>query len=889
MKPGDLIQLKEGTLGLNGSDLYAIYLDRVKESGSYHVVIHTTNGNKQVNKDRVHRTVLKARVDDPENMTKSQLDERLTQLVTQVSTKKRPERRQDLDELDDRRLWELIVNDAPDTFTPTDAAQLLLDDPTQEDINEVRTVLQTCQQDGVGYFERAPGKGERYTAYTVDEIKNVRQAIEGLRHLRNKLIQLEELPPEEEGEEPRTILKSIHPDEANLDEEDEEHLRIIQDQMTDFLLYDTDRGKIGLADTPIHTLDGFILNRFCRFLAYDWLGTRGTTISGAYARFLLETDRIDHREANHIIARRHINLSEFFQEDYPQRALNAADRLPEKIPPDWATHREDLQHLETYTIDPPTAKDFDDAISLEHDGDDTLLYVHIADVAQYVETASTIDWEARSRGTSVYLPTGVLPMLPPKLSEDLCSLREGEPRPAMTVKMRVNPQGEVTDADIQETIIQVDQNLAYDDALDAIDNDQDPYASLHDLATRMRKQRQALELDTSELRVNIRAEAIDPTQKKGNRATRLIEQFMVAANEAVARFLTEHEAPTPYRCHPLPDQASVDTFNRQMEIIDQPIHIELPEIDDEEDEEEGQDFMSALQEGKVELVGGGFIPENEDEEDDDEEETDTSPVATMKGLVDLDEEDRTAYLEPFNDALAKIEDLTDERLQSIIRLKVLGCMGRALYTPANIGHFGLGSTCYLHFTSPIRRYPDLVTHRQIKAILRAQDTDDIEYPHSEDELADLCPKNTDQSIEAEQLERDLVAVAMSFDALGDHWQGEQDALVNGITKGGIFLSLPRGLEARLATSDIPGGPWEVDEDNAMLFKGTQDNEDPDQAILDEILEHGWREVYDESLDEMVNVRMRLGDHVPVRIKNVDLAMGQVSAKLSAPEAQEEER
>ncbi len=883
MKPGDVIQLKEGTLGLSGSDLYAIYLDRVKEHGNYHVVLHTAKGRKQIAKDRVHKTVLKARVDDPQEMSDSKLEARRTQLVSSLDEESSQEggRRHDLDELDDRRLWELIVNEAPDTFTPDEAAQILLEDPTQDDVATVREALRSCQQEGVGYFERAEGKGERYTAYSVDEIKAVRRDIDGLRHVRNKLIELEEIPSEEEGEEPRTVIRSKHPSEVSLDEEDQRRLALIHEQMIDFVLHDTDRGQVGLAETRLHTLDGFILQRFCRFLAYDWLGTRSTTISGAFLRFLLETDRLDLREANDLVAKRHINLSQHFQEDYPQRSLNQAQRLPDEIPDEWKDDREDLTHLETYTIDPATAEDFDDAISLEQDGDDALLYVHIADVAQYVEPTSTIDWEARSRGTSVYLPTDVLPMLPPRLSEDLCSLREGQPRPAVTVRLRVDPDGRVQDADLMESIVEVDANQAYEHANEAIEEGREPYASLHELAERMRENRNALELDTSELRVNIRTEEIDPTQKSATRSTRLIEQFMVAANEAVARFLTEHDAPTPYRCHPLPDQASVDTFNKQMAAMEQPYSIQLPELEDEEgDEDEGEELMKALEGGKVELVGGGFIAEDEDEEEDDEDEEPGIPAATMNGLADLDEEDREAYLEPFQDTLSRLDEVDDEDLQRLVRMKLLGCMGRAFYTPANIGHFGLGSTCYLHFTSPIRRYPDLVVHRQLKTLLRAEDPEDAAPPHDRDELVDLCEKNTDQSQEAEQLERDLTAVAMSFDALGEHWQGQQPGLVNGITKGGVFLSLPRGLEARLATSDIPGGPWDVDDANAKLFKGERDATGPDDVILEEILEHGWREVYDEDLDEMVHVRMRLGDRLPVRINSIDLAEGQVSVKLA---------
>jgi len=898
VKPGDVVELKDGTLGLSGSDLYAIYLDRVKVSGNYHVQVHTVHGIKQVGRDRVHRTVLKARVDDPVEMDDAERDARLEQLVREIETEDEDtevERRHDLDELDDRRLWELIVNDADGSFTPEDAARLLVGKPDEEDVADVREALSSCQAEGVGYFERAEGRGERYAAYDVDEIKAVRREIEGLRAVRNNLIQVEEVEPEDEDLEPYTEIHALHPDEAGLDDEDERRLDLIADQMRDFVLHDRDRGQVGLADTPIHTLDGFVLQRFCRFFAFDWVGEDAGSISGAFVRFLVETDLHDVREANDLVAKRHVNLAEHATWEYPDRALKAAQRLPDGIPDAWREHRRDLTHLETYTIDPPSAEDFDDAVSLERDGDDRLLYVHIADVAQYVEPRSTVDWEARSRGTSVYLPTDVLPMLPPRLAEDLCSLRAGAPRPAFTARLRVDPDGHVTEHEVFESVVEVDGNRSYDEANRAIDAGEPPERDLHALAQDMRSHRESLELATGELRVEIAREGVDPTRKTASPSTRLIEQFMVAANEAVGETLTEADVPVPYRCHPLPERGGVEEFNKQMRALELDLGLQLPEFDDEEaDEDEGQELMDALEGGKVELVEGGFISDEEDgDEPGDEEPEEAGPAAHLDGLADYDEDQREAWLAPFHEALDQVHALEDDALEHLVHLKLLGCLGRALYTPANIGHFGLASTCYLHFTSPIRRYPDLVTHRQLKWHLRRDREADDAYtgedpPHDAEELETLCPKNTDQSVEAEQLERDLIAVAMAFDALEDHWEGRQTGLVNGITKGGVFLSLPRGLEARLATSDIPGGPWEVDEAGAKLFKGERDPGGPDEELLDEILEVGWREVYDEDLGEAVQVRLRLGDRVPVRLSGVDLASGQVSVRLAGTQDDEDD-
>jgi exoribonuclease R len=890
VKPGDVLQLKEGTLGLSeASDLYAIYLDRVKRGSNYLVVAHTVEGEKEISRDKVKEVALKARVDDPSSMSSNQLDDRLRQLVNDIESGGEAdtsiERRHSIDELDDRRLWELIVNDLDGSFTPEDAARMIFEGPESDDVAQVRDALQSCQQEGVGYFERAEGRGERYQAYTVEEIKSARRAIEGIRKLRNELIQVEEVEDPETGE-PETLIHSLHPDEAELEAADRERLATVADQMVDFVLHDRDRGQVGLADTPIHTLDGFILNRFCRFLAYDWLGTQDTSISGAYVRFLLGTDLLDTHEANELVARRHVNLSEHFAWEYPQRPERQANRRELELDDDERARRTDLTHLETYTIDPTDAEDFDDAVSLVEDGDEDLLYVHIADVSHYVERGSALDFEARGRGTSAYLPTRVLPMLPPKLSEDLCSLREGEPRCAMTAKMRIDAEGRVVDSEVMEAIVEVDANHAYEHADRAIEAGEDPFACLHELAQRMSDQRMGLELETDELKVEIGRGGVDPDIKTGTQATKLIERFMVAANEAVARKLADNDVPAPYRCHPLPERSGVDRFNRQMRVMEQPIEIELPELeDDEEDEAEGDqdadELMDALEGGgSVELVDGGFVSDEEDDEEDEEgEDASASPSAGMTGLASLDEEGREAWLAPFQQALGSIEDLGDDRVRKLVHLKMLGCLGRAFYTPDNIGHFGLGSQRYLHFTSPIRRYPDLLTHRQIKWLIRSEEerADPEEPPHSDEELIDLCPRASDQGEEAEQLERDLIAVAMAFDTLVDEETRSGTGLVNGLTKGGVFLTLERGREARLPTSDIPGGPWDVDDAGAKLYKG--EIESPEE-LTEEAQEGDWREMEDPDTGELVHVRLRLGDRVPVEVSSIDLATGQVAVKLA---------
>ncbi|HWG90156.1 MAG TPA: RNB domain-containing ribonuclease, partial [Candidatus Thermoplasmatota archaeon] len=202
----------------------------------------------------------------------------------------------------------------------------------------------------------------------------------------------------------------------------------------------------------------------------------------------------------------------------------------------------------------------------------------------------------------------------------------------------------------------------------------------------------------------------------------------------------------------------------------------------------------------------------------------------------------------------------------------LGCMGRALYTTRNIGHFGLGSECYCHFTSPIRRYPDLIVHRQLRWVLRGKQGD---MPHSHEGLDILAVHCSEQGSAAEGLERSVVDSAMVFISRDGSWEGVQPGQVNGITKGSVFLSLPRGLEARVASSDVPGGPYDVDEYDSMLFVGSASRTE----VQEEVTAKNWRELYNEARGEVVRVRLRLGDEVPVTIAGRDYVDGRVAAKL----------
>jgi ribonuclease R len=464
-------------------------------------------------------------------------------------------------------------------------------------------------------------------------------------------------------------------------------------------------------------------------------------------------------------------------------------------------------------------------------------------------------------------------MLPPRLSNDLCSLEEGKDRYALTVRMEYDADGRLVEERAMESIVRVTGNVTYAQAQEGIDRGgSDEFARMRAFADRLEAHRRGLAIETSERRVHVTPDNVEHVEKMGTPATRMIETFMVAANEAVARILTREGIPLLYRCHPLPDRVRLDRFNGQMATMEVPLRIEPPETeagrDPSQPQSQGLSLLDALKKGgKLELLSGGFA------------EPDASPAAPepaapppIVGLAQLPPERQDAWLAPFRAALAQVGELGDDALRGLVYLKVLGAMGRAFYTPDNFGHFGLGSTCYCHFTSPIRRYPDLVVHRQLRWLLRGRQGP---LPHDRASLDVLAAHTSDQSMAAEAAERGVVDSALVFASRGARWAGPQRALVVGVTKGGAFFSLEGGLEARVATSDIPGGPYSVDEHDSRLFVGEHERAE----LAGEVTARNWRELVDPETEEVELVRLRLGDRATVEIKARDYAEGRVAAKL----------
>lgn len=910
MKPGDLVEFKAGLFGIAPPKNLGIYLERVKRKGSFFVVLHTVKGQREIKPENVTgRKLAGARVEPP--FDEAELSSRLDAFVKEFSDPAKKEKPTLAPgEMNDRALWNKVWEHGPQS--PQEMAErfFVSNESKKTEIEQVRNALANCARPGVGYFEREPanaflrtrerdgsdereravsGRSEVWRPLTLDQYRAILREVEGLNKLRKKLVKVvEDTDPETNWIETRYV--GVRAQDAALDDDDRARLALVARVMASFVHHDRDAGEVGYAGTNTHTIDGNSLFSWVKWLAMDWTQTTRVSLSSTFVQFLIENGVWTLAEALTRIAKRKVAQHASFAWDADPLIERVADRFTEATVAAEAPRRKDLRDLTTWTIDPADARDHDDAISLtESSAEGTrTLWVHIADVSHYVTKDDALDRHAKKRATSVYLPTGVLPMLPHSLSDTLCSLNVGVDRLALTAALSFDRDANLVKEEFFESVVRVTGNVAYEEVLAEVEagNDARGFVTLEAFARELDTKRRGLVLETGERRVRVTGDVLTHAVKQGSRATKMIEVFMVAANEAVARRLTAAGVAIPFRCHPLPDRVSVTRFNAQMRAIELPIEIVLPAAEDApsakasvDAEEGGLSILDQLKKGgKLNLFGqGGMSIEGLDEPEpapDAGEAPAPAAPPVVKGLAQLTPDEREAWLAPFRAALSKVREIPEERLRDVVYGKTLSCMGRAIYTPRNLGHFGLGSACYCHFTSPIRRYPDLVVHRQLRAVLRGEPP-----PHGAD-LEDLSIHCSEQGGNAESLERGVVDSAMVFASLSGGWDGPQSGIANGITKSGVFLSLPRGLEARLAGSDIPGGPWSVDDADSMLFAGSADRKE----MQEEVTAANWRELYDEEAGEVRRVRVRLGDELLVTIAARDFVDGRVSAKLAGGDA-----
>ncbi|HWG92022.1 MAG TPA: RNB domain-containing ribonuclease, partial [Candidatus Thermoplasmatota archaeon] len=588
MKPGDLVEFKDGLFGIAAPLNFGIYLSRERQGRNYFAILYTVKGRKEVKTDHIKGVRLSAPFSG--DLTDEDLKSRLETLLGEASTQVKQQAAAP-GEINDRDVWRK-VNMLGEALTPEEMAASFYETkaPSKSQVESIRQALLSCQRPGIGYFERAPDRVERWRPLPSLSYRDVKRDIEGYNGLRKKLILIEEVPPEDEWTPPKTVYHGVPLPEAGLTEEDQARLHTIKRAMEDFVLHDRWTGNVGLGGTGVHTIDGFRFLDYLKWLAYDWTGTTRISVSSAFVEFLMRTDLLTPGDALLLVARRKVLGHPDFEWDTPADVLRAADRIPEEVVPEAKVGRVDLTHLRTWTIDPADAKDHDDAISFRENPDGTTtLWVHIADVSHYVEKETTLDHDARKRATSVYLPTGVLPMLPPKLSDGLCSLNEGVDRLALTAILTYNSAGSLVKEEFVEAVIRVTGNVSYEEVLAQIQagDPRNEFVRLEAFARKLDEKRRGLVLETGERRVRIREGQVVHQIKQGNAATKMIEVFMVAANEAVARKLTAESVPLLYRCHPLPDRSSVERFNGQMLTMQLPIEIMLPPPEDVELQDTG--------------------------------------------------------------------------------------------------------------------------------------------------------------------------------------------------------------------------------------------------------------------------------------------------------------
>ncbi len=426
--------------------------------------------------------------------------------------------------------------------------------------------------------------------------------------------------------------------------------------------------------------------------------------------------------------------------EFPEPLTAAASKMPihpteEEIQSEIDLGRRDLRTLQTITIDGEDAKDLDDAISIEKIPDKGFrLYVHIADVSHYVTDQSILDIEARQRATSVYLVDRVIPMLPPRLSNGLCSLNPGVPRLSMTAEMVVDYEGHVIDGSIYESIISSDARTSYKGVYSALyeNKPSDEYIGLlpmlrimrelKDILSTARKSRGSINFDFPETKVNL-DETGRPTDIYAypiNEANGIIEEFMILCNEFVASRYDSMKYPFVYRVHEEPDEIKIREF----------LH-----------------------------------------------------VAKLFGA-------KTGRGKPDSGMLAALmDDIAGKDFEPALSQLLLRSLAKAKYSSQNLGHFGLASDGYCHFTSPIRRYPDLYIHRIIKNDLHHKSKKAYFAKHVEE----VSIHSSEMERNAMEAERASVSQKISeymVRHIGDSFEG----IISGISRGGIFVRLPNTIE-----------------------------------------------------------------------------------------------
>ncbi|WP_026883953.1 ribonuclease R [Clostridium akagii] len=479
-------------------------------------------------------------------------------------------------------------------------------------------------------------------------------------------------------------------------------------------------------------------------------------------------------------------------EEFPQEVLSFAENISETVPEEEYTNRRDLRDIKMVTIDGEDAKDLDDAVSLEKlENGNYHLGVHIADVSHYVREKNPLDNEALERATSVYLIDRVIPMLPKKLSNGICSLNPKVDRLALSCFMEIDKTGKVVDHEIFESVIKTNERMTYTDVTKIIrDKDEETikkYEYLYDdfkamnelfeILNKRRLQRGAIDFDFQESKIilNENGKPIDIQPYERAVANKIIEEFMLICNETVAEHMFWTKLPFVYRVHEEPDTEKLEHFN---------------------------EFVHNL--GYVIKWGSEVHP---------------------KELQKI------------------IEEVKGKKEETVVSTLLLRSLKQARYSPECVGHFGLAAKYYCHFTSPIRRYPDLMIHRIIKEHLHGK----IDEKRNK-KLIGIVDFASVQSSEmervAQQAERevdDLKKAEYMLDKIGKEYSG----IISSVTNFGIFIELPNTVEGLVHISELSDDYYVFDDKHLCLIGERS------------------KKIY------------RLGDEVNIRVEKIDMASHEI--------------
>ena len=450
---------------------------------------------------------------------------------------------------------------------------------------------------------------------------------------------------------------------------------------------------------------------------------------------------------------------------FTDEVMEEVNALPSEVLDSDRKGRKDLTDMTIFTIDGDDTKDIDDAISISKKGENYILGVHIADVSYYVKEGTALYKEAYSRGTSVYLVDRVVPMLPHKLSNGICSLNPNVDRLAISCIMEITPNGKIVSHDIFESVIRSRIQMTYKKVNKILNDEETPegYEPFKDdlklmweLAKILRKEKLArgyldFDVDEPKILVDENCKPYDVVLRERGKGENMIEDFMIAANETVAEHVFYMGLPFVYRVHEVPDNEKVEEFLNSISMLG------------------------------YHVVGDrNFVYPK-----------------SMKKILD---------------------QLRDKEGFEILSTLLLRCMKKAVYKPENLGHYGLASKCYTHFTSPIRRFPDTTVHNLLRKYIFNEPNDKelnrlIEY--WEENLPALCDHASEKERDSIDCERDVESMKMA-EYMEGHIGEEYDGTISSVMNFGLFVQLDNMIEGLVHISEIKGDYYTFDETTHTL-------------------------------------------------------------------------